>query len=267
MKKLSTKAKASLDKVIQKFQTGDLSSIVYVARNRLATDAPASRWSFSNRVIAFVQTGELDCRGFRQWQKQGRRVRKGERAAYILRPWTVKKTGDADGEVEEQFICVGFCPVSVFPASATEGETPLPEYTPVELPPLSQVAKRLGISVNYIPAIPGRLGDVDVKGRKVRLGSKDPSVFFHELAHAVHARIEGKLQGGQHEEQETVAEFTATVLMELYGIRDHTGNAWQYIKIYEKDPLRAITKALATVEQVLAVLTAEEAAVSGLANV
>lgn len=260
--RLSQQARDSLDTVIDKFRTGDLSPITQVARIRLAADAPASRWSFSNRVIAFIQTGELDCRGFRQWQQLDRHLKKGSRAAYILRPHIVKTTQDGDGDSEEEAACIGFSPVPVFPASATEGVTPLPGYTPVELPPLTDVAKRLSISVNYVPVTPGRLGDCDITGSKIRLGTIDPAVFFHELAHAVHARLEGKLQGGQQAQQETVAEFTATVLMELYGMRDHTGNAWRYIESYAKDPLQAITKALRMVEQVLEVLTTERGAAS-----
>lgn len=253
--KLSKRVRASLDSVIQKFKAGDLSAITQVARIHLTNDAPASHWSFSNRVIAFVQSGELDRRGYCQWREIGRQVKKGSQAAYILRPWMLKKTHEVDGEQEEDFHCLGFSPIPVFPASATEGETPLAQYTPIHLPPLSEVAKRLGILVNYVPVAPNRLGDCDVSGQKIRLGSTDPAVFFHELAHAVHARLEGKLQGGQQVTQETVAEFTATVLMELYGLRDHTGNAWRYIETYAKDPLQAITKALGTVEQILAVLT------------
>lgn len=257
--KLSKRVRTSLDTVIQKFKAGDLSAITQVARIRLAADAPASRWSFANRVIALVQTGELDCRGYRQWQEIGRQVKKGSQAAYILRPWMVKKTREVDGEMEEYFLCLGFSPIPVFPASATEGETPLLEYMPIQLPPLSEVANRLGILVNYVPVASDRLGDCDVTGQKIRLGSTDPAVFFHELAHAIHARLDGRLQGGQHVTQEIVAEFTATVLMELYGLRDHTGNAWRYIELYAKDPLQAITKALGTVEQVLAVLTTANA--------
>ncbi len=43
------------------------------------------------------------------------------------------------------------------------------------------------------------------------------------------------------------------VLCQLYGY-DHTGNAWAYIAGYNKDPLRAIYKALATVEKILDLL-------------
>ena len=54
------------------------------------------------------------------------------------------------------------------------------------------------------------------------------------------------------------AEFTAAVLMHLYGLGDRTGNCWRYIQNYAPDPLQAIVKALGTVEKVLALLLQEE---------
>lgn len=62
------------------------------------------------------------------------------------------------------------------------------------------------------------------------------------------------LKGGQCTGQETIAEFTAAVLMRLYGLGDRSGNCWRYIAGYAKDPLRAIVRALTTVEKVLALL-------------
>jgi hypothetical protein len=152
----------------------------------------------------------------------------------------------------------GFRAVAVFAHDQTEGEE-LPEvdYTPAELPPLAEVAENLGIDVTYAPLPPGKLGQCEVTGSNIQLGSHDPLVFFHEMAHAVHARIEGRLQGGQHSGQETIAEFTATVLMHIYGLGDRTGNCWRYIQGYAEDPIKAIIKALSTVEQVLAFLLEE----------
>ena len=69
--KLSPKAQASIERVIQKFQTGDLSPITKVARIKL--DERHSKWSLSNRILAFIQAQELDCRGFKQWGRQGAR--------------------------------------------------------------------------------------------------------------------------------------------------------------------------------------------------
>lgn len=252
MSKLSPNAQRSLNRVVEKFKSGNLSPISKVARIRLDENAPANRWSLSNKVLAFIQAEELDCRGFRQWQQVGRNIKKGSKAVYIVRPHTIKKS--EDGDQKDEVICVGFSHIPVFAASCTEGDDSLPGYKPVELPPLAEVASKFGIQVEYIPIASDRLGDCRPDGSKIRLGSQDPKIFFHELAHAIHARIDGELKGGQHTNQETVAEFTTAVLMDFYGLGDHSGNAWKYISHYSKDPLIAVTKALSTVEQVLETL-------------
>lgn len=251
---LSAKAQESFDRVIRRFQSGDLSPIRQVARIRLDPNAPACKWSLSNRIMAYVQTDELDCRGFKQWQDVGRSVKKGSRAAYILRPHIIKQSQDKNEDQEEKTMCTGFSPVPVFAISDTEGNEALPIYEPREIPPLLDVAQKFGIAVSYVPATPNKLGDTDTKGQRIRLGTQDPSIFFHELAHAIHARLAGELKGGQHNDQETIAEFTSAVLMDFYGYQDKSGNAWAYISGYAKDPLVAITRAMGTVEKVLAVL-------------
>ena len=130
----------------------------------------------------------------------------------------------------------------------------MPGYTPAELPPLADIAKKFNIQVEYVPVTPDKLGDCKTDGSKIRLGSQDTRVFFHELSHAIHARIDGKLKGGQQIDQETIAEFTTAVLMDFYDLGDHTGNAWRYISQYADDPIIAITKALGTVEKLLEML-------------
>lgn len=253
--KLSDKAKASLDRVIERFKSGDLSPITNIARFEIPEDAPCFKWSFSNKVLAYIQSGELDCRGFNQWQDAGRKIKKGTKAAFILRPRTMKL--EKEGQ-EPEVICTGFAPIPVFPASGTEGEGRLAVYQPKELPPLYDVAKKLGVEVRYMPVSPDKLGSCKPDGTRITIGSESPEVFFHELAHAIHAKIEGELKNKQDARQETIAEFTSAVLMDLYGLKDTSGNTWEYIKMYAKNPLEAVTKALATVEKVLQVLLATE---------
>ena len=97
--RLSDKAQEALDKVVERFRSGDLSPIVEIARlQRVGDPIPSDRWSLSNRVLAFIQTGNLDCRGFKQWQQAGRHVRKGEQAAYILAPVLVPIEDPDTGE-------------------------------------------------------------------------------------------------------------------------------------------------------------------------
>lgn len=258
--KLSDKAQTSLDRVINKFKSGDISAISQVVRIQLDPNAPARFWSLSNKVLAYIQAQELDCRGYVQWQSLGRSVKHGSKAVYIVRPLTMKKVKIEDGKEKDTIVCIGFSTIPVFAASDTEGVEELPSYQPKQLPPLLDVAKNLGIKVEYVPLPSDRLGDTDVNGERIRVGTTSPSVFFHELTHAIHARIVGGLTGGQQIDQEVTAELCSTVLMDFYGLGDHSGNAWNYIKHYSDEPLTAITRALSTVESVLGVLLEGKAA-------
>ncbi len=255
---LSGKAQGALERVIARFREGDLSPLVAVARLSLDPAAPAARWSFGNRVLAYSQTGAVDCRGFRQWQAAGRQVKKGASAAYILRPKTIRR--ETEGE-EPAVIVVGFAGVAVFPLDATEpvpgAEITAAPYTPPTLPPLHEVAARLGVAVHWLPVAPDRLGDYRHVAGAIRVGTHDPAVFFHELAHAAHYRVCPEMVPGEEtERKEAVAELTATVLMELYQLGDRSGNAWRYIAHYHLDPLVALCRALDEVGKVLACLLA-----------
>lgn len=246
--KLSDKARTALGRVVDKFKSGDLSPLVEVSRLHLPEDAPAARWSFSNRVLAYAQTDSLDCRGYRQWQEAGRQVRKGEHGGFILVPRIVKVKNE-NGEDEPELR--GFMTIPVFGYHQTDGDNDSEfDYSPMELPPLSDVAAALGIEVRWQPT-PGCYGSSRPDGSRITMGTHDATTWFHELAHAIHARLAGGLKGGQDAHQETVAEFTATVLMWLYGLGDQTGNAWDYIRYYNDDPLKAILKAMADVERIV----------------
>jgi len=52
-----------------------------------------------------------------------------------------------------------------------------------------------------------------------------------------------------------IAEFSACVIASLYGY-DYSGNAWHYISMSDKDPLRAVTAALTAAEKVLNLILA-----------
>ncbi|GAF27382.1 hypothetical protein [Neomoorella thermoacetica] len=61
--------------------------------------------------------------------------------------------------------------------------------------------------------------------------------------------------GGQHRDQEIVAETVACVLCELYGAQGYLWHGWEYIKHYAgQEPrmaLKAIMAVLGEVEEVL----------------
>lgn len=218
---------------------------------------PADNWSFRNQVLMIMQ-GTSDARGFNQWKDIGRHVKKGSHAIGILKPCiipakdgdgrTVKgKNGRSVGE------CVGFKVIPVFRLQDTDGK-PLPEYNPPNPPPLIDVAKRFGLEVKYGPACDAWWGYFNAGNREIFLGTFDAAVYFHELAHAAHDRVE-KLKDLPRDKKEIVAEFTAAILLKVYGARDKaSGTAYDYIKAYAGeggDVVRACMKVLGLVERVL----------------
>lgn len=259
---LSKKAQAAMSTVVDKIKAGDLSQVVQAALITRHPDdnCPGMGRSLNNRFLSLVQRGTIDTRTYNQWQAVGRQVQKGEKAAYIIGPIMVPlkdKDGNilknADGKPRLHMVNVKGIPV--FSADQTEGEElPTFDYEPAEMPPLAELAERFGVSVAYAPAKGNWSGSTKVDGSAIELNTHDVRTWFHELAHAVQARLQGKLKGGQDAKEETIAEFTSCVLMWLYGLGDRTGNAWAYIQHYNKDPVQAIGNAMQDVETILEAL-------------
>ncbi len=243
---MTEKTQQKLDQIIARFQSGDMSPIVAIAKTRLPDDAPAARWSFANRVLAYSLCNHADCRGYRQWKSAGRNVRKGEHGGYIFAPRMVK---DKESQDEDKTRLAGWLTISVFGAGQTEGETALPDYAPRELPPLADLAARMGVPVYYTPTPADRLGDTN--GKNIHLGTDDPQVWFHELAHVIDRCVRTADKRTDTVQNEAIADLTACVLMHMYDMGNRTGNTWQYISQFDTNPMRAITRALETVGKVL----------------
>ena len=199
-------------------------------------------------------SGTNDARGFRQWQEVGRHVKKGSKAFTILAPRFIKK--DTEDQEETKTILIGFLAVPVFRVEDTEGE-PL-DYQKIELPelPLMEVAQEWGISVKAIPGNYCYFGYFSQDRREIALATKEESVFFHELAHAAHQRILGKLKNGQDWMQEIVAELSAGVLCRVVGkTSKHLGNSYRYIEVYARranlTPWQGCMKVMSDTEKVL----------------
>jgi hypothetical protein len=258
------RVKEALERLLRMFATGELPKAA--ARTLIRTGRgtrPSDSWSLGNRLI-MLACGTEDARGYQQWKAIGRQVRLGAKAIYILAPLTRKVTRKAvdpdtgEEREEEVTIVTGFRPVPVFRLEDTYGEPlpPEPDYSPPELPPLHEVAERLGVRVEYRPARwDTPLGQYEPGAGKITLFSHDPDVFFHELAHAVHATFR-QLKPGQQRDQELVAETAAAVLCELYGYRQYHWHAWRYLEHYAgsgdvQDVLRKVMRVLGDVEEVV----------------
>jgi hypothetical protein len=169
----------------------------------------------------------------------------------------VRDTDPATGEELERTAVVGFVGVPVFKLEDTDGEPVVrPDYKPAELPPLFDVAGRLGVEVRWLPT-DGRAYGYYCHGREeVVLCSPDAAVFWHELGHAAHQRVlerSGRaLKGGQHAGQETVAETVAAVIARLYDVElGQITTSADYIRGYAGDPAKAVMRVLAEVQACL----------------
>lgn len=226
------KAIEQLEKVAELFSTKSLPQVAAEAFLEGA-DMPSRRWSLPNRVYMMIE-GTSDARGYRQWEAAGRHVKKGAKAIYILGPRivTIKETNKETGEETSSKVLVGFKSIPVFKVEDTEGKPVKYVINQPPLPPLHEVAERWGIKVGYDATEHGEAGSYDLQSGEIRLCVDDPTTFFHELAHAAHARIE-ELKLGQDPEQECIAQLSACVLGRIYGM-DADDKSWNYIAHYSE---------------------------------
>lgn len=230
--------KEATEKIIEMFRNGDIPPAIVrtvIAWNN--ADRPSNNWSLGNRLLMLV-SGTTDARGYSQWKEVGRQVKKGAKALYILAPVkkTIKTKAENDEEDEKTITIIkGFRGIPVFRYEDTEGEEiEYPDYTPPELPPLIEVAKNYGVSVKYGPFTQRFYGYFQPGTKTIMLCTHDVKTFFHELSHAVHNTIK-PLRGGQHADQEIVAETCAAALCEMYGYEGFIYHGYQYIMNYSKE--------------------------------
>lgn len=240
--KYTDKAKKVAEGILDAFERGDIPQAL--ARVFLYRDAdfPATKWSWRNR-LAVALFGHLDARGYRQWQKVGRQVKKGETACGILVPLTRKArddesdehAGDTD-ETEPRRILYGFKMVPVFGYAQTEGE-PLAEHQEaaehLDSLPLVHVAHHWDLDVSTFPGAATR--GYYLHGRAIGVAVKNLATWLHELVHAADDRRGTLTRGvGQQLDNEAVAQFGATVLAHMLGCPDDAdeGHTYRYVQGY-----------------------------------
>lgn len=250
---LTDKGRAAMNAMVQRFQQSTVSDLVKVALTPVSPKAPCNRWTFRNQVFAYFMTSCADSRTYKQWQSSGRQVQKGASAGYICTPAPVMKKDEQTGEKTKEVAFMRYSWAAVFPVTCTEVFDPDlddTDYTPRQYPPLMKVAQEFGLTVKYAPLLDA-YGHIKPDKRELVLSTHDFKTFFHELAHEAHRQVLGAIKGGQDAHQETVAEFSAAILMELYFQEDRSGNCWRYIKGYNDDPIKAVMGALKDVGKVL----------------
>ena len=225
------KAKIELEKIIELFSSKELTTTVSASYLE-PTGKPSDKWTLANKIF-MVMANTMDARGYIQWTKVGRYVKKGAKAFYILGP-TIKKIKDEKTD-EERSVLTGFHCIPVFRYEDTDGkELELVKSKPKEPIPLIEVADKWGVEVLFDGSSHGEEGSFNSGNNQIRICVDDPAgVFFHELAHKAHSRLE-PLKGGQDPEQEAIAQLTACVLGRMYGY-DLDNESYKYISVYSQN--------------------------------
>ena len=258
--------KDAVDQLIDMFKTGKLpEKVAFSIIHRHPGDViPSDSWSIGNRILQMLQ-GTADARGYKQWQDAGRQVKKGAKAIHILAPlaYKVKDKDKLTGEDVEKVVVKGYRPIPVFRYEDTDGN-PLPydhDYRPHKYPTFFDVADKLGINVSYRPITSNYLGQYSIITNSIKLCSQDAIVYYHELAHAIHATFVD-LRVFDRNKAEVVAEFSALVLANIAGVNGFEVQGFDYIEHYAKEHIHN-----SIMQEIFSVLNDVEKIVTTVLNV
>ena len=258
---MKNNVQATISNLLLAFENGSINqAICRTVIKRQKGDKPSNSWSMLNRVIMYLNQTE-DARTFLQWKTIERKVNRASKAFYILAPCTrkIKKTEtDLHGNETQVTvpIIIGFKELPVFRLEDTGGKEITPvTYTPPVLPPLIDVAHKMGLKVEYTPSNGFEYGYYSPAENLIVLRTYDFCTLAHELSHAAHNQIR-PLKSGQDADQEILAQFCSEVLCQLYGETKFTGYTYRYIQSYAKENtpdkiIARIANMLNEVEQVL----------------
>lgn len=243
--KLHGKARDIAAQILDAFKAGVIPAMLATTFvSPPVTGSPMTRWSWRNRLIAALH-GHRDARGFRQWETAGRRVKRGERAFYILGPCTVtaKQEEPERGIQPGDPILIGFRAIPVFGYTQTEGE-PVPwaeeERRFFDSRPLADVARSWGLELRIKDAdgfSHGAFTHRDGRGLAISVATDSLNTWAHELVHATDLRLGTMTTArGQQLDNEIVAQLGASVLLECLGhaVESDRGKTFGYLEHYAR---------------------------------
>lgn len=258
----------------QQLQTLLENAISTPGRWHMLLDTSAILWRYSGGNIALLmaqmeergQQQPLLVAGFREWERHGRNVLKGEHALWVLAPRTATKNAEANPEADAKPLpaiaeqnsgetketdhrrIVGWRAQSVFDVSQTEGQ---PIYIPRPMvdvgssplglwPSLVNFAQNQGFTVEQSMSQYGlSSGYTDFADRKIQVGAwlgpeQCVAVLAHELGHVcLHGPDDklGKLYGSGLDHRglaEVEAESVAYTVLRAHGI-DRSAQSGSYL--------------------------------------
>ena len=289
--KTNDKLTSYLDSIYTVFKEGTIHNLLpilninqkFVNTNKLKkydSPFPSDRWSLFNQLcLAFdlsVQirfnkakiASEIDTKaaGFRQWNALGRKIKQGSKVGgYIFVPHIVEKKDNKTQDdktqdnknIEKVKVLSGFLIRPIFFYFQTEqipGQENKLKVPVFEIPyNFDNLIKTLNIKIKTGYSLHGEYGSTSLKNSEIKLASSEKSVFYHELAHAIHKNIsKTKLLDKQDPEQEIIAELTSMMLSYKLDNVVYQDNI-DYIKAYAEQITnkKSVLKILDTTDKIL----------------
>ncbi len=197
-------------------------------------------YSPNNAALIFAQDDKASLvKGYRQWEKLGRQVRKGEKAIKILAPLLKKVEDEETGE--EKKVCYGYRYVNVFDIRQTEGDNiPLPsddmhtDDCADILAKLEATCRNKGLIVEYTDDLKYlsygtyKMGEGAIQIRKGMASDDQLRTLVHELAHHLTLPL-----AESYREGELIAESVSYVVMHHLG-KDTSEFAFDYLASWAK---------------------------------
>ncbi|WP_046517705.1 ArdC-like ssDNA-binding domain-containing protein, partial [Bacillus sp. SA1-12] len=206
-------------------------------------------YSFNNTVLIYSQKADATLvKGFNEWKKDGRIVKKGEKAIKILAPLIRKqreeKKEENEGEKEKK-VLYGFRYVNVFDLSQTEGkEIPTPEVKMLEGDGEQEKALLQEWSIKIdIPVVFKDTGEANgyfhlvenyIAIHQNRSTTQQLKTLIHEYAHYLLHAKGAKFEKENRRIKEAQAEAVAYVVMNHFGY-DTSQYSFGYIAGWSKD--------------------------------
>ncbi len=216
------------------------------------------RYSWCNcMLIAMQRPSATQVAGYRQWQKLGRQVRKGEKSIAIIAPCTYKREVQRDDGETDTEAGVYFRAVSVFDVAQTDGQDlPTVDVPTIDgaaddlLGKLVSVANSRDIRVTFGP-IPGgafgvsKSGAIDIDDTHAT--GQQAKTLAHELAHEAMHKSKNRPDGLTRSAAELEAESVAYVIGSHFGV-DCEIRSSRYIALWDGDSkaLKASLERIAT---------------------
>lgn len=270
-------ASAVADKILAQFKAGSLPKSLAPVFLHRGDNTPCRKWSWNNQLLLAI-SGYSEARGIKQWNDVGRKVKKGEKAFFILAPLRVKVKTEVDEECDPKFRLIGFRAVPVFGYEQTEGD-PIPGRQHAEQflknLPLREVADAWGLKISsYSGEHDSAAGWYSPSRKTIALGVEGLSTWCHELVHAADDRLGSLKERGQQWKSETVAELGGATLLHALGYTTDAdlGGAYRYIAAHACDAgIEPINACLTVLKRVcdavdLILTTAETIKAAGVAG-